>query len=376
MGKRLGRYVYIDNLRLFIIILVVIQHFGVTYSGFGSWYYKEGGNLDIFSNIVFGYSMSYTQGFFMGILFLISGFFVPGSYDKKGFKDFMKGRFVRLGIPTLIFMLVVEPLTNYFLLGFKWSEPKPAFLMYYWRYLKSFEFIGHSGPLWFAFALLVFSGLYALIRVINGTAVQKTHQKEIRASNIFFLILLISMGAFLIRLVQPIGTNILNMQLCYFSQYIILFITGIYAYRNDWLTSIEKRAGLKWIMATLSGGFIPWMIIMVAGGVDIYGGGLNWQSASFALWESCICVCTAVGLFAFFSQKLNYQNTLTEVLSDNSFTVYVFHTPIIVGLSLILKDIVLPPLAKCLLLCMIGIPVCFSAAHFVISRIPVLNRVL
>jgi peptidoglycan/LPS O-acetylase OafA/YrhL len=35
-----GRLLYVDNLRLLIIVFVVMHHLAVTYSGFGSWYYK------------------------------------------------------------------------------------------------------------------------------------------------------------------------------------------------------------------------------------------------------------------------------------------------------------------------------------------------
>ncbi len=37
------RLLYIDNLRVLMIVFVIVQHLAVTYSGFGSWYYKEGG---------------------------------------------------------------------------------------------------------------------------------------------------------------------------------------------------------------------------------------------------------------------------------------------------------------------------------------------
>lgn len=129
MEKKLERYVYIDNLRLLMIVFVVMLHFAVTYSGFGSWYYKEGVGLDIFSIIVFGYLQSYTQAYFMGFLFLISVFFTPGAFDKKGFKKFLKGRFVRLGIPTLVFMLIIHPFTEYFPIGFNWKTSIQAFLI-------------------------------------------------------------------------------------------------------------------------------------------------------------------------------------------------------------------------------------------------------
>jgi glucans biosynthesis protein C len=386
LEKKKERFVYIDNLRLLVIILVVMLHLGVTYSGFGSWSYTEGAKLDIFSTIVFGYSMSYTQGFFMGFLFLISGFFTPGAYDRKGFIRFLKDRFIRLGIPTLIFMLFVSPFKDYVVMDLDWITPKPEFLDYYWRYLSSFEFVSSTGPLWFALALLIFSCIYACIRLILQLIAQKSQQaekprlKEIRTIHVILLILLISVGAFCIRLIQPIDTSILNMQLCYFSQYIILFTVGIYAYRNNWFSSIPYQFGQKWFLTAMLGGIIPWTIIMVGGGalegLYVYKGGMNWQSAAFALWESYISVSMAVGLITLFREKLNRQNKLFKTLSDNAFSVYLFHTPIIIYISLLLKEVTLPPLLKCLLLIVICIPVCFTISHFMIKRIPILNNVL
>jgi len=380
MEKKLGRLVYIDNLRLLVIISVIMLHSAVTYSGFGSWYYKETSSLSTFSTVVFGYAMTYTQGYFMGFLFLISGFFIPGSYDKKGFGRFLKDRFVRLGIPTLIFMLLINPFTKYFIQGLNWSTPIHYFIEYYWNYLRSFDFLGESGPLWFALALLIFSCVYACVRLVQGPVVQKTKQKEIRLLHIILLILLISTGAFCIRLIQPIDTSILNMRLSNFSQYIILFITGIYAYRYNWFSTIKNRFRIKGLISLLVGGLIPWTVIMIGGGaltgVYLYKGGMNWESASFALWESFISVGTAILLITIFRDKLNKQNKLVKILSDNSFAVYVFHTPILVYLALMLQAIILPPLVKCLLLITIAIPVCFAITHFVIRRVPLLKKVL
>ena len=54
------------------------------------------------------------------------------------------------------------------------------------------------------------------------------------------LALALGMGicTFLVRIVQPIGTNILNMQLCFFSQYILLFSVGVLAWRRNWLLTV------------------------------------------------------------------------------------------------------------------------------------------
>lgn len=107
MEKVKERLFYIDNLRLLMIGFVVMHHLAVTYSGFGSWYYNEGRPLNILSTIWFAFYLSFQQGYFMGLLFMIAGYFAAGSYDRKGFGRFVGDRFKRLIIPTLVYMAVI-----------------------------------------------------------------------------------------------------------------------------------------------------------------------------------------------------------------------------------------------------------------------------
>jgi len=78
MEGRKERLLYIDYIRLLVIVLVVAQHVAVTYTGMGSWYYKEGAPLDVLTMIGFSFYESATQGYFMGLLFLIPLFIVVG----------------------------------------------------------------------------------------------------------------------------------------------------------------------------------------------------------------------------------------------------------------------------------------------------------
>lgn len=103
MGSVRERLLYVDNPRLMIIAFVVVHHLAVTYSGFGSWYYIEGTPLDVLPTVRFAFYLSFQQGYFLGLLFLITGYFVAGSYDRKGFGRFVRDRFRRLIVPTLIY---------------------------------------------------------------------------------------------------------------------------------------------------------------------------------------------------------------------------------------------------------------------------------
>ncbi len=370
-GNIKERLLYIDNIRLLVITFVVMHHLAVTYSGFGSWYYIDAGNLTTASTIWFAFYLSFQQAYFLGLLFMVSGYFVAGSYDRKGFGLFVGGRFRRLIIPTLIYMVAITPFIEYVELG----NPYTGFDLV--------GFLSGTGVMWLAVALFGFSLVYAVVRlaarrrvpVSGGTQLEPTFARAVA------LILIISVSAFLIRIVQPIGTSILNMQLCYFASYIALFIVGIAAYRNNLFARISYRTGKRWLIGGIVLGFLAWLALIIAatlsGNIAALMGGLTWQSAGFSVWESFVAVAMSIALIALFREKINRQNTLVKKLSDNSFAVYMFHPPIIVPVTLLFTPfIVFYPVAKWLLLCVICVPLCYAMTHFVFRKVPLLKEVL
>ncbi|MFD0475556.1 acyltransferase family protein [Nonomuraea thailandensis] len=107
---------FADNLRILLTSLVVLHHIAVMYSGLPLWYYVEpptgaaaGAVLAIFVVV--------NQAWFMGAFFLLSGYFTPGSFDRKGPGAFLRDRLVRLGIPLVVFYFVLSPLLHRLLPG-------------------------------------------------------------------------------------------------------------------------------------------------------------------------------------------------------------------------------------------------------------------
>lgn len=378
-----GRIYFIDNIRWFIISLVVIMHSAVTYSNMGRWYYYEPVKLDLASAMFFGIILTFTQAYSMGLLFLIAGYFVPGSLHRKGLRRFLGDRAIRLGIPTLIYMLIIYPAIDYFLLAFQWTVPRPSVSKYFLEYIQSLNFLGESGPMWFALALLIFSALYAARQLISPGSERPNPKGELPGHiALAKIVLLISAGAFALRLLQPIGTDLMNMQLGFFSSYIILFIAGIIACRNNWLLRIPYSLGMIWFKAALIGGSIFWLAIMILGGIvdsgdfSKYAGGPFWQSAAYALWESFFGVGTCLGLIVLFREHLNWQGKWARFMSDNSFSVYLFHPPILILVSLALRELAWHPIAKFIVSSAIAVPLCLLASHFIFRRVPLLKRVL
>ncbi len=370
-----------DHLRWGVVALVVTLHAAVTYSGIGGWYYHEPAKLGTTSLLTFLTYELHLQAFFMGLLFFVAGFFVPGAYDRKGAGRFLKDRMLRLGVPTAFYALAIEPAIFYTVL-FQKGSPPPAFWEAYPAYLLNLQVLAGTGPLWFTFALLVFTLFYAGARLWRGSSVWKPAANRLPShTEVAGFISVIALVTFLVRIVQPIGTDVINMQLCFFPQYIGLFVVGMVAYRGDWLLRIPRTFGLFWLRLAVIAGPVLWVGILVGGRVwsgdfSLIVGGVRWQSGLYCLWESLFCTGVCLGLVVTVRDAFNRHTALTRFLSTNCFAVYVFHAPILIGLTVALHGLAWSPLAKFLLLSVVGLIVSFMASHFVLRRIPGLRRIL
>ncbi|HUI71960.1 MAG TPA: acyltransferase [Spirochaetia bacterium] len=373
--KRLG---YLDNVRSFVIFLVVVTHTVVTYSGYGGWYYKEGmpDRLDLASRVLFGLYGSFTQAWFMGALFFLAAFFAARSLTKRGPGAFVRERLFRLGVPLLIYMFVIDPFIGYFLMDYGGVRERLSVLQAYGDYLASFRWVGSTGPLWFVEALLFFSLPYAAWRAIRPA--KKNAGDPPRVITVILIIVATGLAAFSIRLFQPIGTSVANLQLCYFAAYIALFLCGLHAGERRWLENFPR--GITWFAVALSVGVPLWFVIMVGGGAahgaTLFNGGLQWESFAFAFWESFVAIGFSLGLIAFFRKNLNVENAFTRLLAQNSFGIYMFHAPVLITISLFLRSWDSPALLKAAVVAPLAFTATLALSFLVLRRIPGLRSVL
>ena len=82
-----------------------------------------------------------------------------------------------------------------------------------------------------------------------------------------------------------------------------------------------------------------------------------------------------LGLITFFRHFLSHQTRFGRFLSQQAFTVYIIHIPIIVLLALAIRGIHLESLLKFALAAALGVPLCFSLA-FLVRKIPFATRIL
>lgn len=375
--KDTNRLLFIDNIRIFLTMLVIAHHMMVIYAHSGGWIYYNSSQDDVTSALG-GWFCAVNQSYFMGLFLFVAAYFVPGAYDRKGSSKFIKDRLIRLGIPLVVYSWLLRPLFLYYFMNIS--------IRSFWRwftgeYFRIYGLIG-GGPLWFIETLLLFSLIYALYRLLRRSASTQTSQEGQFPSNLKIVVFALSLGIaiFLVRLVSPINDTYtpLNLQFANFAQYITLFILGLVAYQRNWLTAIPHSTGRRWLGIAVLIILIYGPLAILAGAAEneeLFLGGWHWQSLIFSIWDAFLCISMCIGLLSLFYYRLNQQSTTAHELSRSAYTAYLIHEPVITYLAMVTASIHLHPLLKFVVTTILFIPVCFGLGSL-IRRIPYLDRVL
>jgi glucans biosynthesis protein C len=372
------RLLYFDNLRTMLTWLVVVHHAAVAYSDIPMWYYME--PVHDRSAVVLDILLVFDQTFFMGFFFLISGYFVPPSYDRKGGGKFLRERLIRLGIPLVVFILVLGPILNagHYSIAKAEAAAKGIDLPYWEFYLTSWN----PGPLWFIEVLLVFCALYVLSRRIRGEHPSDlpTEAREIgwrpAVLGILGYAFALAVVSYLWRIVVPLGQIWPAIGLptpAYMSQYATLFVVGAIACRRGWAQALPVSAG--WFGLALFLGMIALgPILALVGSVAMVGGG-TWQSMAMATWESLAAFGVIVALFVLFRERFNHQGWLARTMSEHAYTVYIIHPLVLVALNHAFRGLNAINVVKFIIVAALAIPLCWISAY-VVRSLPYAKRVL
>jgi len=378
------RLAWIDNLRTLMIVLVVNMHACVTYSHVGSWYRMEDPAPAMPIKIAFMFWQGHLQAFFMGLLFFLAGVFAHRSLARRGPKAFLCERVTRLGLPSLLFMLLLQPFMLYVLLGYPHVPDRPSLPLLFGSYIASGQILSGSGPMWFALALLFFCTVLAGVRLWQPAKARAANPPS-EAPGTWALLgfgALLVVSTFLIRLVQPIGTSVLNFQLCFFPQYIAAFAVGVAAGKHGWLDALatSRRARIAGWLGCVGGPLVLAIIAAVGGpppenGPDPYPGGWNVRAFALAAWEQFAGLGIALGLIAWFHHRCNSAGRVATWLSERAFAVYLLHAPVLVAFTPWLRPTAVNPFVGTVLLTATGLLASFAIADLA-RRVPGLRKIL
>jgi hypothetical protein len=368
---------YIDRLRTVMTALVILHHTAITYGAIGGWFWREiepSGSLSSLLLILF---CTTNQAYFMGFFFLLAGYYTPASLERKGYTRFIGDRFLRLGLPLLVFIVILGPLTAAMVTAALGKGFWPT-IAYLWRNGRII-----NGPLWFAQALLIFSLAYCGWRKIFGPPLAESpHADRAIPAGRWWLLsaLATGAGALAIRQIVPTGQNFFGLQLGYFATYIVLFALGIAAWRYNWLRQLSWRNAMTGIIALA----IAWPVMPVAvlvaramasrGGSN-FSGGFSWTAVLYALWEPFVAWGLIAAWLLVFRERMNQPSAFWSWLNRRAFAVFIIHPPVLVGIGIALRGWAEPALVKFGVVGGLAIVASWLAADPLI-RIPGLRRVV
>jgi hypothetical protein len=317
------------------------------------------------------------QASLLGLFFLMGAYFTPQSYDRKGVSAFLKERIIRLGIPILLYIFIINPLLFYILRtgGFQPMIYDPrfqtdSFVEYYFSFITVFTIT------WFLVVLLIFTAIYTIWRWIAKIEwIQQRIPKELSIPKYIYLLLIaIVLGclAFLIRLAfSIIDAEILPF--AYMIQYFMMFSVGIIAYRYGWFKKMTRRQFWQWsitIFVTVILFFAYFFFIFgIESDFSAFFGGFNINAFIFALVDNIACMGMIFVLIKLFYAKFNKQGKLLKNLADSSFYMYLIHPFVVIPVSLGFRFIPISPLLKLGIVFLASVILTYLLSHYVIQKI-------
>lgn len=343
-----GRIHFLDNLKIFLAIIVVLHHAAQPYgSGISWWIPQDPYNFVDF--VVLGLFMALNVSFFMGLFFMISAYFLPSSLQKKGPAIFMRDRLVKFGVPFLIIAGGIYPLMAILIFG---------------------HLAINMGNLWFLELLLLFSAVYVIYWLIKKPSLMKKKEFPNTVKILAFTVVM-AFISFIVRIWAPeyYWTPFSLMEPFHITQYVMLFIAGIIAFREGWIDAIPQTTGKLWSGVAMF--FVITLPVIVIVTQDTqFSGGLTLASLIGSIWEAFMGVSICIALLAFFKKRFNSDNPVTKAFARDTFTVYLIHIPIVVFLQYTLIGIAVDSLIKFMIVGSIGVLLSFAFSHVIIRRMP------
>jgi peptidoglycan/LPS O-acetylase OafA/YrhL len=340
-GKE-NRLLFLDNLRTFIILLVVFYHAG--------WVYERSGFLssvwivdDPSKNDLTGILNMIMDMFMMPTMFFISGYFTPLSLRTKNGWTFLKSRFKRLMIPWILAVFTLIPLYKVIFL-YSRNLPQENLVSY-------FHFNGgiliNQGWLWFLPVLFLFDLFYFILSRVNPVTLKFSLRGAVLT--IFLIGFIYSFCMSIFKYYGWTKTILLDFQNERLLIYFMTFLLGSLCYKlNVFNTQPTHKKLYYFLCSTIwipMNVYIVFLINLVLNPgnyifskiIDVI---LVWVSFHLSLLSLLYVI---INTFRYF---LNRKGKLINRLNNYSYGVYIIHFIVMGGIAVILLNTTIPSLTK------------------------------
>ncbi len=358
---------WVDNLRVLVIALVIIVHTATGYvTDIAGWYYDDELTTSDLWNSVVGAFAGLGAFFALGPLFVLAGWFSVRSVARRGPAGFARSRLIRLGVPLVLFVVIIQPLTDY--IGNWWDEPDRTF----GSWLRETE----VGAMWFITALLCFSLVYALKEAVRPT---NEGRRLPRTALLVAVGLAIAVGSFVSWQFWTIDAEVfMNVRFGEWAQGAGLFALGVVGANEGWIERLSAAlthrlgqlaaAGMVALFLLVGVSLAPDNDEKIALGVDV-------STALFALLDGLIAVCFSLWFIAWMRRRWPTHGPLVAKAGRASYATYFIH-PLVT--TLVMMSLAWLPLVaelKFLLVAPLAVGVCYVVGY-ALTRVPGLSKVL
>lgn len=379
------RLYYMDHLRTFIISLVIVEHTAIPYMMTENqtfWFFWDENTTLAFSVFVI-----LANVIIRPILFFISGFFFFPSLLKKGPKQLIQSKLVRLGIPLVLGTTFINPFAFYIANLVKGNDVGNFFQYWLNDWLTGKDTaVAH---LWFLQSLLVVTGIYCFLYALKPSAftslaaASSEWLSPLSQLALFggFLALGLSIttaavGGNVYTAWNWLGYGLLYVEPARFVNYLFYFGLGILLRQNFEKFSCFFPFGKRIEFWSLTVSFFATALVLFALNFEL----TRLDSYGLILIASLLRVLTSLSslmlLILLFEKYFNLNSPSSIWLSKNSYAVYVIHLPIVVGLQALFLGFSWSAYTKFLVVTISSLATSYLFGSTVLRRLPVMNRVL
>lgn len=350
LNRKVIREYDLDWIRVIATFVVFLFHCFMFFNPF-PWHVK---NIELDTGGILVLSL-FLGTWIMPLFFMISGISVSLALQTRSIADFIRERFLRLGIPLLVGVFLLSP-PQIYVERMSYGQFNGSFFDFIPHYFNGVyldfgqngNFAFHGLHLWYLLVLLIFSVttvfLFKRIR-------SKTNMSLI--SFILFPVLLFVSG--LIQTISLGGWDLIF--------YFVVFVGSYYFFANDgFRPALKKSITLHLIIAiATSVVFISWFMLSppTSG---------TYLDILYFFIRTLSCYSWLMCIFYVGNKYLSFSNTFLKYGSEASMPFYVLHQPIIVLYGYLLKDIAWAIPLKLVVLIILSFVTIMLIYHFVIQR--------
>jgi glucan biosynthesis protein C len=290
--------------------------------------------------------------YLMQLMFFLSGLFVWPSLSRRGDAPFMVRRVYRLGVPFMIGIYLLMPVTYYAAyrtmgVDREWSA--------FWAQWKALQ-IWPTGQMWFLWLLLVLD-IAATVLLVPSTVdfVTAKISKIVAEPRRLFIVLICASAALFVPLAaiytpwQWIGFGPFKIQAAFGPQYALYFALGV----GVGIGGLERgplningelvQRWPYWVFGSIAA-FLVWIspTALIVSGNDRLAGLQIAANLALVIFVGCACFAMLAIVLRFGTKRWPIVNTISE----NAYGVYFFHYTIAVWLQYVLLDWSFPAIAK------------------------------